>query len=354
MSTTSNTTATTLSERWKDLQQNNPKLRIRNAAAELGVSEAELLATQVGNTVQTLRPEFQNILSEIESLGKVMALTRNDDVVHERKGVYLGAELKSPHVGLFVSADIDLRIFFSVWKYAFAVTEGDDKPRHSIQFFAKDGEAIHKIYLVPDSNVEAFQALVTKYLSETQSQELDVEPAQPKQKEVVIENFDPTEFRAGWLEMKDTHEFFGLVKKFGLGRVQALQSAPDAHHAHQIKNDAMTYLLNEVSARDLEIMVFVGNKGMIQIHTGPAKKIVAMDEWLNILDPDFNLHIKTASAYQTWVVRKPTEDGIVTSIEVFNDMDEMIVQFFGKRKPGIPERTDWQQLVADLEKQFSM
>lgn len=354
MSTTAKMTAAELSERWEALKSSQPKLRIRNAATELGVSEAELLATQVGKAVQTLRPEFQNILSEIESLGKVMALTRNDDVVHERKGVYLGAELKSPHVGLFVSADIDLRIFFSVWKYAFAVSEGDDKPRHSIQFFAKDGEAIHKIYLVPDSNVEAYQALVKKYLSETQTADLDVEPALPKQKEAIVENFDPTDFRAGWLGMKDTHEFFGLVKKYGLGRVQALQNAPDAHHAHQIKNDAMTYLLNEVSSRDLEIMVFVGNKGMIQIHTGPAKKIVVMDEWLNVLDPDFNLHIKSASAYQSWVVRKPTEDGVVTSIEVFNEMDEMIIQFFGKRKPGIPERTDWQQVVADVEKQFSI
>jgi putative hemin transport protein len=53
-----------------------------------------------------------------------------------------------------------------------------------------------------------------------------------------------------------------------------------------------------------------------------------------------------------WIVRKPTEDGIVTSVEVFNEWDELIVQFFGKRKPGIPERTDWQQLVADIEKAF--
>ncbi len=354
MSTTAKITGAELSERWEALKSNQPKLRIRNAATELGVSEAELVATQVGKTVQTLRPEFQNILSEIESLGKVMALTRNDDVVHERKGVYIGAELKNPHVGLFVSADIDLRIFFSTWKYAFAVTEGDEKPRHSIQFFAKDGEAIHKIYLVPDSNVVAYQALVKKYLSDEQSTEIDVEAALPKRKETVIENFDPTEFRAGWLAMKDTHEFFGLVKKYKLGRVQALQCAPDAHHAHQIKNEAMAYLLNEASARDLEIMVFVGNSGMIQIHTGPTKKVVEMDEWLNVLDPDFNLHIKSAAPYQSWVVRKPTEDGVVTSIEVFNEMDEMIIQFFGKRKPGIPEREDWQQLVADVEKKFSI
>lgn len=355
MSTTENVSNANLAIRWEELKATQPKLRIRNAAAMLGVSEAELLATQSGNGVQRLRPEFQNILSEIESLGKVMALTRNDDVVHERKGIYLGAELKSPHVGLFVSADIDLRIFFSVWKYVFAVKEGeDDKVRYSLQFFANDGEATHKIYLTSDSNVEAYQTLVKKYLSDEQGTEITVDAAKPKAKEAVVENFDATEFKQDWLKMKDTHEFFGLVKKNNLGRVQALQSAPDAHHAHIVKNECVEFLLNEVSKRNLEIMVFVGNKGMIQIHTGEANKIVAMEEWLNVLDPDFNLHIKNDALVQSWVVRKPTEDGVVTSIEVFNEWDEMVVQFFGKRKPGIPEREDWQQLVADVEKQFAL
>ena len=53
-----------LKEKWEALKAENPHLRIRNAAAELGVSEAELLATSVGEGVTVLKPEFQNILAD--------------------------------------------------------------------------------------------------------------------------------------------------------------------------------------------------------------------------------------------------------------------------------------------------
>src|SRR5690606_30049980 len=113
-----------LKSQWDALKAENPHLRIRNAAEKLGVSEAELLATQTGDTVTRLKPEFAAILTEIEKLGKVMALTRNDECVHERKGVYLNPDFSSPHAQLFVGEDIDLRIFLSQWKYAFAVEDG--------------------------------------------------------------------------------------------------------------------------------------------------------------------------------------------------------------------------------------
>ena len=137
-----------LKVQWDALKAENPHLRIRNAAEQLGVSEAELIATQTGDTVTRLRPEFAAILTEVEKLDKVMALTRNDECVHERKGVYLNPDFSSPFAGLFVGEDIDLRIFLSHWDKAFAVAEKSEHgDRKSLQFFGKDGLAIHKIYL---------------------------------------------------------------------------------------------------------------------------------------------------------------------------------------------------------------
>src|SRR5690625_7353996 len=96
----------------------------------------ELLTTQIGEGVTVLESKFSEILQQIEKLGKVMALTRNDECVHERKGVYLNPDFSSPHAQLFVGEDIDMRIFLSQWKYAFAVEDGKNK---SLQFFGKDG-----------------------------------------------------------------------------------------------------------------------------------------------------------------------------------------------------------------------
>jgi len=341
-----NTAVDTLKEKWNTLKAEQPQMRIRNAADALGVSEGELLATNVGDGVTVLKPDFAGVLSEVESLGKVMALTRNDECVHERKGVYLNGDFSSPHAQLFVGDDIDLRIFLSHWKFAFAVVEGDKK---SLQFFGKDGMAIHKIYLTKDSNPEAFDTLVEKFKSEEQNPGMETEVIAPKPAEKPDNEIDVEGFQEAWRELKDTHAFFGMLKKFGVSRLQALRFAPHKTFARKIDNEKVVTLLEEASAREFPIMVFVGNRGNIQIHTGNVKKVMWHGSWINVMDPNFNLHLDTARIAETWVVRKPTEDGIVTAVEVFNKEGDIIVQFFGKRKPGIPELEEWRGLVADLE-----
>lgn len=335
-----------LREKWEALKAANPHIRIRNAAAELGVSEAELLATNVGEGVTVLKPEFKEILTEAEQLGKVMALTRNDECVHERKGIYQNGDFSSPHAQLFVGEDIDLRIFLNHWKFAFAVVEGDKK---SLQFFGKDGLALHKIYLTKDSNEEAFDAIVEKFKAEDQNQAFVFEAVAPKQAEKADAEIDVEGFKKAWTELKDTHDFFMMTRKYGVSRTQALRLAPEGF-AKKIDNAKVVNILEDASEKNTPIMVFVGNRGIIQIHTGNVKKTLWHQQWFNVMDPDFNLHLDVTKIAEAWIVKKPTEDGEVTAIEVFNKEGDFIVQFFGKRKPGIPELQEWKDLVAALEK----
>lgn len=340
------TTAISLKERWEALKTENPRLRIRNAAEKLGVSEGELLVTDLGSGVTRLRNEFAAILLDVEKLGKVMGLTRNDECVHERKGVYLNGDFSNSHAQIFVGDDIDMRIFLSAWASAFAVVDGDKK---SLQFFGKDGSAIHKIYLTKDSDTAAFDALVEKYRSDDQNSALVVEEIPAAAAEKPDSDIDTEGFRQAWLDLKDTHDFFGLLRKYGVSRTQAMRLAPDEYHARKIGNEKVAELLEKAAKADFPIMVFVGNRGNIQIHTGQVNRVLWHESWINVMDPDFNLHLDTAGIHETWVVRKPTEDGVVTSVEVFNDKGEIIVQFFGKRKPGLPELAEWQELVSSLE-----
>ncbi|NBL65061.1 hemin-degrading factor [Flavobacterium sp. NST-5] len=338
-----------LKTRWNALKAENPNLRIRNAAEKLGVSEAELLATQIGETVTRLRPEFAKILTEIEKLGKVMALTRNEECVHERKGIYLNPDFSSPHAGLFVGEDIDLRIFLSHWASAFAVAEKSEHgDRKSLQFFGKDGLAIHKIYLTKDSNDEAFEELIAKFISEDQTTNETTTEVPLNIDEKPDAEIDVAGFRNAWENLTDTHAFFGMLRKFGVTRTQALRLAPNENFAKKVDKEVIVKMLEGAAAEKLPIMVFVGNRGNIQIHTGMVRKTMWHGNWFNVMDPDFNLHLDMSKIAQTWIVRKPTEDGMVTAIEVFNEMGEIIVQFFGKRKPGIPELEEWRKLVAGL------
>ncbi|MEJ5106625.1 hemin-degrading factor [Chryseobacterium sp. MYb328] len=334
-----------LKEKWEALKAENPHVRIRNAAAQFGVSEAELLVTSVGEGVTVLNPDFPGILTAAEQLGKVMALTRNDECVHERKGIYLNGDFSSPHAQLFVGEDIDLRIFLNHWKFAFSVVEGDKK---SLQFFGKDGLALHKIYLTKKSEEAAFDAIIEKFKAEDQNQTFTFEAVAPKQAEKPDAEIDIEGFKKAWAELKDTHDFFMMTRKFGVSRTQALRLAPEGF-TQKIDNSKVVNILEEASEKSTPIMVFVGNRGIIQIHTGNVKKTLWHQQWFNVMDPDFNLHLDVTKIAEAWIVKKPTEDGEVTAIEVFNKEGDFIVQFFGKRKPGIPELQEWKDLVATLE-----
>ena len=279
-----------------------------------------------------------------------MALTRNDEVVHERKGMYLNASLDKGPVGLFVGADIDLRIFWGAWATAFAVNEpspGGD--RQSLQFFAHDGEAIHKIHLTDKSDRVAYDRLVERFRDADQSPIQGVQPRKAPPAEMPDSAIDGASFRTGWLELKDTHDFHMLVGRHRLSRTQALRLAPEGDFAVPVAPGALRSVLNDAAAQQVPIMVFVGNKGMLQIHTGPVKNIVDARGWLNVLDPEFNLHVREQAIASAWVVRKPTIDGTVTALECYDAHGVQLVQLFGKRKPGIPELDSWRSLIANAQ-----
>lgn len=340
----------TLVSRWQALLADEPALRIREAAKRLGVSEAELLVTRTGAGVRRLKGPWPEIVGKVGELGEVMALTRNDEVVHERHGVYGTLSLQG-HVGLVLGEDIDLRIFFGPWAHGFAVSE-DTKagPRRSLQFFDGAGQAVHKIYLTAASDAARYEALVAAHLAEDQGTGLAVVPAAPKPAMRTDGEIDAEALRAEWAALQDTHDFFGLLRKHKVEREQAMRLAGEAF-AVRVPNDTARRMLQAAAAEDLSIMVFVGNPGMIQIHTGPVSKLVPTGPWFNVLDPMFNLHLREDAIASSWVVRKPTADGTVTSIELFNAAGDLSVSFFGKRKPGLPELPSWRALAESFAAQ---
>lgn len=325
----------------------NPAGRIRNAAADLGVSEMELLCLSVPAKAVPLKAEFESLLKEIKSCGKVMALTRNNEAVHERKGIYMNVSF-NPHAGLVLGPDIDLRLFMGKWKFGFAVAEpfrGDE--RLSFQFFDSSGQAVHKIYMTEQSDLSAFREIREKYALAADENYFPQVLPQAHVSRPINPAPDTEAFRQAWLELKDTHDFYLLLRNFSMDRLQALELAPEGY-TQKLPAHSFREVLREASEKGTEIMVFVGNPGCIQIHTGRVNKLLQTGEWFNVLDEDFNLHLNEKGISDTWLVKKPTSDGVVTSVECFDKKGELVVQFFGKRKPGTPESEDWRSLVNGL------
>lgn len=333
---------TALAARWAALRAEQPQLRARDAAAALGVSEGELVASQVGAGTARIDGDWSTILQAVEALGPVMALTRNESVVHEKTGTYRNVSAGS-HVGLALGPDIDLRLFYTRWAHGFAVG-GIDHPKPSLQFFDAAGTAIHKIFLTEGSDRAAFAALVERFRHADQA--LALTPQEMVRPSVLDDaEIDVAGFRAGWDAMEDTHQFFGLLKSHRLDRLQAMRLA-EPQRAEPVGRDALRRVLTDAAETGAAIMVFVGNPGCLQIHTGPVRRLFGMGPWLNVLDPGFNLHLREDRIDSAWVVRKPTKDGVVTSLELFDIDGTLMAMLFGARKPGQPERTDWRELVA--------
>lgn len=83
-----------------------------------------------------------------------------------------------------------------------------------------------------------------------------------------------------------------MTRKYGVTRTQALRLASD-EFVTKIDPSKVVTLLETASERKLPIMVFVGNRGIIQIHTGEVNKVLWYNTWINVMDPDFNLHLDT-------------------------------------------------------------
>lgn len=344
-------TTTMLRDRYESLKDENPRIRIRDAAEKLYVSELELLELELGNNVIRLKGDWKKLLADIKEVGYVMALTRNEYAVHERKGIYDNISFnKDGKMGVAVNPDIDLRFLMWDWKYAYAVRmEKANGPLFSFQFFNQYGEAIHKVYLTSKSNPTAYQKLVEQYKAKNQIKALSI-PEKPKVKKSILpdKKIDVEAFQMEWLTLKDTHDFFPLLRKYELDRVQALRMAPKGY-AYRVSNEALSKMLLVAAERQVPIMVFVNSPGCIQIHTGEVKKVVPMHNWINVMDPEFNLHVNLDGIDQTWVVKKPTADGVVTGLEIFDRNGNLIVYCFGKRKPGVPELEEWRTIVKELE-----
>jgi len=348
-------TANNVYDSYQQLIAEQPNMRRRDIAQALNVAEAALIDSQCGLQSIRLLPDFGEIIEALPSLGYIMTLTRNDSAVHERKGVYSNVRIRGA-MGLVITDDrsIDLRIILSRWVLGFAVQESTaNGMRYSLQFFDKTGVAIQKIYLQEQSDFNAFEQLLVKFANLDNNTAIQFVEKDKAAEHTPNSEVNTQKLTKQWQEMTNVHQFMGMLKEHNIAREQSFKLV-GAPFAQQFAPNLFAPLLEEIAASDLSIMCFVGNQGNIQIHTGAINKVKRVGPWFNILDPEFNLHLLEDNIASAWVVKKPTVDGEVTSVELFDTNGETIAQFFGKREEGQPENETWRGFAQGLlEKQVA-
>lgn len=331
---------TELWQRYQDVKANGTAKYARDIAAVMGISEAELTEARVGHDAVRLQDNARAILAALENVGETKCICRNEYAVHEQVGAFTHQHLDG-HAGLVLNPRaLDLRLFLSQWASAFHV---NDQGRESIQFFDPHGDAVLKVYTTDATDSAAWQALIAE---QTQSTPTPL-ALRPVENARYAETADGAALEKEWRAMTDVHQFFVLLRKYNLSRQQAFRLVSD-DLACRIDTEALPRLLETIQQDGNEFMIFVGNRGCVQIFTGTLEKLTPMRGWINIFNSTFTLHLREETIDEVWVTRKPTVDGHVTSVELFAKDGTQIAQLYGQRSEGHPEQTQWRNQVDSL------
>ena len=245
---------------WVNFQKNNPKIRIRDAAKSLGVSEADLLCTEIGNDVNYLKiDDTSKFIAEILKLDQIMMLTRNESVVHE----LTVSPLEINFVGNCITDRHQLPLLefnHTILKHVFYQKKiHASKELRSFQIFSKNGKSCIKFFL-KGPNENKFDELGNLYKA----------------------NYNYTLLNEMSHSRPDS-----LISKNGL----ANDFNNSSTNGSILKQKALSIILKKCAKHQCPIEIEVFGIGVRQYYRGQIKKVVNFGPWENILDKEFNLHV---------------------------------------------------------------
>ena len=243
-------------------KSDNKKLRIRDIANHLNVSEAELLSLDANKNVKFLSINnfeffFNKILSQID---KVMFLIRTDFVVHEK--IVTANEFICKKNSVLNKKDNSLLIKFNseIFTYIFYENKKhNNRNLKSFQFFDQNGTSILKIYLKGKKDVE-FESIANDY-----KVKYDFEI----QKNVSLTTKQNTSL------ISHDMDLFNSKPKINQKELKL----------------SLRELLTVLSEKAIPIQLYAFGIDCVQYHRDIIKNIVDYGPWLNVMDKNFNIHI---------------------------------------------------------------
>ena len=248
-------------------------LRIYDIAKKLKYSEAELLSTQLGTKLKYLKINNAfDFFNEIKKLKKVMFLTRNNDVVHEK--IVICKKLDYINGRNFVIRyNKEPLVLFNenLWAHVFSEHRVQrNKDLRSIQLFNSGGNAILKIYLKSNC-IEQFNKIIAKYeVPYNYELQSDLETSSNK----IDDN----------------------LLKLAMSSIKWNQTVPSKVYIKKniTSKGLLKRILQYIAKNNLDLGIYILGFSSIQYFEGKIHKLVDYKDWFNILDPEFNLQIKAS------------------------------------------------------------
>ncbi len=296
-----------------------------------------------------LQGEFSALLARLAALGNLTEVTRNSSALLEKDNVS-GALYMTNEMELAPAEALHLRIFYPQWVHGYALEEqdsGTNTAQHSLQFFDCLGSMMHKIMLSNSSDVTAFKQLVSDHAAAEQLTPAHLLPQPADGTETALRKIDVDALRSEWAQPHNHADFLQRQESFDQQRLRKLRLAGKAF-AYQVANDSARIILQRMTEFGTAILAQVGNAGIVQAYYGKIKKFGIRDSRLKIMNTGFRMLLREDHIYSVWVTKKPTTDGIITALELFNRQGMQIASFLSKKDNGQPEPLEWRDSIMRL------
>lgn len=159
-----------------------------------------------------------------------------------------------------------------------------------------------------------------------------------------------------WRSLKDVHHFYSMLQQHGISKLDAFRLVPE-DLARQVDPHSLMLTLNDIQNRKDHFMAFIGNGSVVQVYTGPVLKIAQVPKSDKLFIHGMTnegehsvINISKKDIGQAWVVNKGSDNGYITSLEIFDHNGNHIAQFYGVRKEGQKQNEAWDRLMKSLPK----
>ncbi|MCW5300734.1 hemin-degrading factor [Herbaspirillum lusitanum] len=298
-----------------------------------------------------LNGDFAPLIQRLAALGNLTEVTRNPSALLEKDNVS-GALYVNNEIELAPAEAMHLRIFYPQWEHGYALEEHDacnGGKQHSLQFFDRYGNMMHKIVLGENGDIASFRQLVRDHAAAEQLAPHLIHPRESDTEgnDDTLSQIDVDALRAEWAHTHNHDDFVQRQEAFDQQRLRKLRLAGKAF-AYQVANDSARVILQRMTEFGTSIMAQVGNAGIVQAYYGKIKNIRVKDSRLKIMNAGFRMQLREDHIDSIWVAKKPTTDGIITSLELFNRQGTHIASFLSKKSNGQPEPREWREAIMRL------
>ena len=302
--------------------------RHREIASLLNVTEVELLDSHVGVTklesiksfpnlarAIRLKPSWSSIIQDSQGFGEVMSLTRNAHAVHENLAFYKHAS-SSDGVGMVLSEELTMRLMYERWEHGYLFEECKSTVvQRSIQFFDEFGTSIHKIFLMPHSHHWFFDELAKRWADSNQ------EPG------IIV------------------HEKLAHDQQINQGALASIIEERHANQKESINLDVVQSLLRSSVELKLPLIITVQNDGANQSHDGILGEIRDHNNWLHLINEQFNCHLQLAQMPKICINHQESP----YSIEMMNEEGFLLASIAVSTKATPVDRQAWEDLLDKIK-----